>query len=54
MGDDVQLSILRSDGGLASSRAASDSPVNLLMSGPGRRRDRRHLVLHRAPAIVTC
>ena len=34
MGGDVQLSILRSDGGLASSRAASDSPVNLLMSGP--------------------
>ena len=34
MGDDVQLSILRSDGGLASSRAAADSPVNLLMSGP--------------------
>jgi N-methylhydantoinase A len=34
LGDDVQLSILRSDGGLASSRAASDSPVNLLMSGP--------------------
>jgi N-methylhydantoinase A len=34
LGGDVQLSILRSDGGLASSRAASDSPVNLLMSGP--------------------
>lgn len=34
LGDAVQLSILRSDGGLASSRAASDSPVNLLMSGP--------------------
>jgi len=34
MGGDVQLSILRSDGGLASSRAAADSPVNLLMSGP--------------------
>ncbi len=34
MGDDVQLSILRSDGGLASSRAAAESPVNLLMSGP--------------------
>ncbi len=30
----VQLSILRSDGGLASSRAAADSPVNMLMSGP--------------------
>jgi N-methylhydantoinase A len=34
MGKDVQLSILRSDGGLASSRAAAESPVNLLMSGP--------------------
>lgn len=34
MGDDVQLSILRSDGGLASGRASADSPVNLLMSGP--------------------
>lgn len=34
MGDDLQLSILRSDGGLASSRAAGESPVNLLMSGP--------------------
>lgn len=34
MADDVQLSILRSDGGLASARAAADSPVNLLMSGP--------------------
>lgn len=34
MGDDVHLSILRSDGGLASARAAADSPVNLLMSGP--------------------
>ncbi|MEJ8567857.1 hydantoinase/oxoprolinase family protein [Elongatibacter sediminis] len=34
MGDGVQLSILRSDGGLASSRAAADSPVNLLLSGP--------------------
>ena len=34
MGDDTQLSILRSDGGLASARAASESPVNLLMSGP--------------------
>ncbi|NRB70652.1 MAG: hydantoinase/oxoprolinase family protein [Xanthomonadales bacterium] len=34
LGDEVQLSILRSDGGLASSRGASDSPVNLLMSGP--------------------
>jgi len=34
MGEDVQLSILRSDGGLASSRAAADAPVNLLMSGP--------------------
>ena len=34
MGKDVQLSILRSDGGLASSRAAAEAPVNLLMSGP--------------------
>ena len=34
MSDQVQLSILRSDGGLASSRAAADSPVNLLLSGP--------------------
>ncbi|MFT4939829.1 MAG: N-methylhydantoinase A [Paraglaciecola sp.] len=34
MGDNLHLSILRSDGGLASARAASDNPVNLLMSGP--------------------
>ncbi len=34
MGDNVGLSILRSDGGLASARAAAESPVNLLMSGP--------------------
>ena len=34
LGNDTQLSILRSDGGLASSRAAAESPVNLLMSGP--------------------
>ena len=34
MGEDVQLSILRSDGGLASARASAESPVNLLMSGP--------------------
>ncbi len=34
MGDGLQLSILRSDGGLASSRAAAQSPVNMLMSGP--------------------
>ena len=34
MGKDVQLSILRSDGGLASGRASAESPVNLLMSGP--------------------
>ena len=34
LGDDVTLAILRSDGGLASSRAAGESPVNLLMSGP--------------------
>jgi len=31
---DVQLSILRSDGGLASSRSAADTPVNMLLSGP--------------------
>lgn len=31
---DVQLFILRSDGGLASSRSTSNSPVNHLMSGP--------------------
>ena len=30
----VQLHILRSDGGLSSARSATDSPVNLLMSGP--------------------
>jgi len=34
MGDDVLLSILRSDGGLASGRAAADSPISTLMSGP--------------------
>lgn len=34
MGDDVNLAILRSDGGLASARAAAESPVNLLLSGP--------------------
>jgi N-methylhydantoinase A len=34
MGENLQLSILRSDGGLASSRAAAESPVNLLLSGP--------------------
>ncbi len=34
MGDEVVLSILRSDGGLASGRAAGESPVNMLMSGP--------------------
>jgi N-methylhydantoinase A len=34
MGTDTQLSILRSDGGLASARASGESPVNLLMSGP--------------------
>ena len=31
---EVQLFILRSDGGLASSRSTGDSPVNHLMSGP--------------------
>ena len=34
MGDNVDLAILRSDGGLASARAAAESPVNLLLSGP--------------------
>ncbi|MFV8819331.1 hydantoinase/oxoprolinase family protein [Haliea sp. E17] len=34
MGESVHLSILRSDGGLASGRASAESPVNLLMSGP--------------------
>ena len=34
MGGNTQLSILRSDGGLASARGAAESPVNLLMSGP--------------------
>ena len=31
---DVSLSILKSDGGLATARMAADFPVNLLMSGP--------------------
>ena len=34
MSEDVLLSILRSDGGLASGRSAAESPVNLLLSGP--------------------
>jgi len=34
MGKDMQLAILRSDGGLAPSRAAAASPVNHLLSGP--------------------
>lgn len=34
MGEDVSLAILRSDGGLASARAAGESPVNMLLSGP--------------------
>lgn len=34
LADDVQLSILRSDGGLATSGSAADAPVNLLLSGP--------------------
>jgi len=34
MGADVNLRILRSDGGLASAQGAMDQPVNLLMSGP--------------------
>ncbi|MYD43299.1 MAG: hydantoinase/oxoprolinase family protein [Gammaproteobacteria bacterium] len=32
--ESTQLAILRSDGGLASARAAAESPVNMLMSGP--------------------
>jgi N-methylhydantoinase A len=34
LGAGTQLSILRSDGGLTSGRAAAESPVNMLMSGP--------------------
>lgn len=34
MGENTTLSILRSDGGLASGRASAESPVNMLMSGP--------------------
>lgn len=34
LGADTHLYILRSDGGLASGRASSESPVNALMSGP--------------------
>ena len=34
MGSDVNLQILRSDGGLSSAQNAMDMPVNLLMSGP--------------------
>jgi len=34
MAEDTALSLLRSDGGLASARSAADSPVNMLMSGP--------------------
>ncbi|MEL7448220.1 MAG: hydantoinase/oxoprolinase family protein [Pseudomonadota bacterium] len=34
MGERLKLAILRSDGGLASARAAGESPVNLLLSGP--------------------
>ena len=34
MGEDTLLSILRSDGGLASGRSAAEYPVNLLLSGP--------------------
>ena len=45
MGSDVVLSILRSDGGLASGRASAQSPVNMLMSGTGRGSDRRPVFL---------
>ncbi|MCL1488870.1 MAG: hydantoinase/oxoprolinase family protein [Marinobacter sp.] len=34
LADDVELSILRSDGGLATCESASYTPVNLLLSGP--------------------
>ena len=34
MGGEVKLAILRSDGGLMSARASSESPVNMLLSGP--------------------
>ncbi|HWK68499.1 MAG TPA: hydantoinase/oxoprolinase family protein [Rhizobiaceae bacterium] len=34
MGGDVNLRILRSDGGLSSAQGAMDQPVNMLMSGP--------------------
>ena len=34
MGENLQLSILRSDGGLASRAVLRESPVNLLLSGP--------------------
>lgn len=34
LADDVELSILRSDGGLANCESASYTPVNLLLSGP--------------------
>jgi N-methylhydantoinase A len=34
LADDVQLSVLRSDGGLATCDSASYTPVNLLLSGP--------------------
>jgi N-methylhydantoinase A len=34
MGESVLLSILRSDGGLASGTSAAEKPVNLLLSGP--------------------
>ncbi|TNF87809.1 MAG: hydantoinase/oxoprolinase family protein, partial [Gammaproteobacteria bacterium] len=34
LGEDTQLSLLRSDGGLASGRASAEPPVNMLMSGP--------------------
>jgi N-methylhydantoinase A len=34
MGESVLLSILRSDGGLASGSSAAEKPVNLLLSGP--------------------
>jgi len=34
LADDVELSILRSDGGLSACDSAADTPVNLLLSGP--------------------
>ena len=53
MGDDVGLAILRSDGGLASARASSESPVNLLLSGPAGGVAGCDVLLHSAVASTT-